>query len=74
MIPQAELDDFVLSFSEALALGAENRLVRGYRLLRGGIDRVCASDFPYRDELVDLWQRGLTEFKQRFPTEWYPED
>ena len=72
MIPQNQLDMFVLTVSEAFGCGAEGRIPRGYLLLRDGLRAAQESVAPWTPELVALWDRGLQQFKSRFPADWYP--
>ena len=72
-IPQAELDEALLIFTEAIAYGAEDRKVRGWTLLNDGFNRAQACKAPHASALVELWYRMLVTFQERYPTEWYPQ-
>lgn len=72
VIPQEQLDMFVLTVSEAFGCGAEGRIPRGYLLLRDGLRAAQEAVVPWAPELVSLWDRGLQQFKARFPADWYP--
>jgi hypothetical protein len=74
MIPQEQLDTFVLTLSDAFGCGTEGRIPRGYLLLRDGLRAAQESGDPWASALVALWDRGLQQFKIRFPAEWYPPD
>lgn len=72
MIPQEQLDEFIFAVSEAFGCGTEGRVPRGYLILRDGLCAAQEVDEPWAPELVALWDRGLQQFKVRFPAEWYP--
>jgi len=74
MIPQDELDAFVLTVSEAFGCGAEGRIPRGYLLLRDGLRAAQETEAPWQAAQAALWERGLQQFKLRFPADWYPPD
>lgn len=72
MIPQEELDRFVLTYTEALACAGEGRAVRGYLLLKEGLRAVQEGLDPWKDELQELWLSGLRRLREQYPAEWYP--
>lgn len=73
MLPADETDQIVLVISEAFSTAAEGRIPRGYLLLTDGIRAARSLRTPWADEAVKLWDLALERFKERFPTEWYPE-
>jgi len=72
MIPQEELDRFVLTYTEALACAGEGRAVRGYLLLKEGLRSVQESSDPWKGALQELWLSGLRRLQEQYPADWYP--
>lgn len=72
MVPPDEVDRLVLTVSEAFSCGAEERLPRGYLLLKEGLRAARESGEPWAAEAAELWRQALVAYQQRFPAEWYP--
>jgi len=73
MLPAEESDHIVLVITEAFACGAEGRIPRGYRLLTESIQETRRLATAWAGEALPIWETALERFKERFPTEWYPD-
>lgn len=71
MIPRSELDTFVVTLNDALILGDQGRVPRGYLLLLDGLGAALLSQAPHGAELAAEWRNGLELFALRHPQAWY---
>ena len=67
MIPQTELDYFIVTASDAFRCGEEERRSTGYIRLSYGVSHAEAASGPWRSDLVALWRNALERYRQQFP-------
>jgi len=67
MLPTSEVVRLLDAIRTADDYARSGRLDTGYVVLRSGIALLQGSADPWAEELLQLWQRSLAEFRERYP-------
>ncbi|MCC2668840.1 MAG: hypothetical protein K0Q72_1311 [Armatimonadetes bacterium] len=73
MLPPDEASRIVLLISDAFTYASEGRVPRGYLMLRDELGDAQKLGEPWAGEALHVLNSAITRFKERFPTDWYPE-
>lgn len=71
MDPKAALAELTLSLSEAFHCGAQGRVACGYLILTCGLMRARGASPAEAPRMVELWERAMAQFRERFPNDGY---
>jgi hypothetical protein len=70
MDKDAAFTELTLSTLEAFDYGNQGRVASGYLILTSGLVRARGGQ-EESAQLVELWERAMAQFRQRFPSEGY---
>ena len=73
MLPTDEASRIVLLISDAFNYATEGRIPRGYLMLQDGLQDARQCHDAWAGEAEHVLSSAMERFKDRFPTEWYPE-